>query len=152
MPGQVERQLHAGRKLRKALVNPELEVERAALVPKHDCGRDRRIACPQRHDLALAAFGERHGGAADKSGVALALDHGGAALSPPSRGFQGEKNLKGGRDVCGRARRVEMDLAMLGKAMALAAQFLQFPGAEGVEQQGVGVARRIQAGAGTGSQ
>ena len=59
MPGQVERQLHAGRKFREALVDAELEIERAILMPQHDRGRDRRVAGAQRHDLALAGFGER---------------------------------------------------------------------------------------------
>ena len=56
MPRQVERQLHAGRKFCKMLVDAELEVERAVLMPQHDPGRDRRFAGAQRHDLALAGL------------------------------------------------------------------------------------------------
>ena len=46
MPRQIERQLHARRKFRKALVDAELEVERAVLMPQHD--RRPRPACRRR--------------------------------------------------------------------------------------------------------
>ena len=55
MPGQVQRQLHARREFRKTLVDAELEVERAVLMTQYDAGGDRRVACAERHDLALAA-------------------------------------------------------------------------------------------------
>ena len=44
VPGQIERQLHARRKLGKTLVDAEFEIERAILMPQHDRRRDRRIA------------------------------------------------------------------------------------------------------------
>ncbi len=58
MPRQVERQLHAGREFRKALVDAELEIERAVLMPEHDRGRDRRVAGVQGHDFALPGLGQ----------------------------------------------------------------------------------------------
>ena len=99
VPGQVERQLHAGRKFREALVDAELEIERAILMPQHDGGGDRRVAGAQRHDFALAAFGERHGGAADKAGVAVVLRQRGAALGLPAAGLQRQEILDRARDL-----------------------------------------------------
>ena len=51
-----------------------------------------------------------------------------------------------------RARDVETDGAVLGQPMALAAQFLQFLGAQRVAQQFVGIARGVEAGAELGLQ
>src|SRR5882757_7778297 len=45
-----------------------------------------------------------------------------------------------------------MNVAMLGKPVALAAQFLQFLRAQGVTQQFIGIARRVEAGADMGLQ
>ena len=87
MPRQIERQLHAGRQFRETLVDAELEVECAVLMPQHDRGRDRRIAGTQRHDLALADFGERDGGAPDKGGIAVVLHQRGAAPGFPAAGL-----------------------------------------------------------------
>ena len=60
MPRQVERQLDAGREFRKALVDAELEVEGAVLMPKHDGCCHRRVAGMHGHDFALAGFGRGH--------------------------------------------------------------------------------------------
>ena len=46
MPGQLQRQLHAGRKFCKALVDAELEIEGAVLMAQHD--RRRRPASRRR--------------------------------------------------------------------------------------------------------
>ena len=42
----------------------------------------------QRHDLALAGFGERGRGATDEGGIAVVLDQRGAALALPAAGLQ----------------------------------------------------------------
>jgi len=147
MPRQIERQLHAGREFGEALVNAELEIERAIQMPEHDRRGDRRIAGAQRHDFALTAFGECRGGAADKSGVACVLHQRGAALGLPAAGFQIKETLECGCDVVGRARHVEAYGAVLGEALTLAAQFLQFLGAQCIAEQFIGIARRFEAGA-----
>ena len=94
MPGQIERQLHARREFRKALVDAELEKEGAVLMPEYDSGRDRCIAGTQRHDLALASLGECRRGAADEGGVAFVLAQRGAALALPAAGFQPQENFE----------------------------------------------------------
>src|ERR1700732_5405951 len=58
MPWQLERQLYARRKFRKTLVDAELEVERAVLMPEHDRRRHRRISGVKRDDFALAGVSE----------------------------------------------------------------------------------------------
>ncbi len=112
VPGQIERELHARRKFRKALVDAELEVEGAILVPQHDCRRDRRSAGPKRHDLALAGLGERRRGAPDKTGIAVVLDQRGAALAFPAAGLQHQECFERGRDFLARARDFKMDGAV----------------------------------------
>ena len=104
MPGQIERQLHARREFRKALVDAELEIEGAVLMPQHDAGGHRRLAGPQRHDLALAGGRERRRGAADEAGIAVVLHQRGAALGFPAAGFQLQEGLDRGGDVVRRAR------------------------------------------------
>src|ERR1700720_3964564 len=125
MPRQVERQLYSGRKLRKPLVDAELEVERAVLMPEHDRGCDRRIAGMQRHDFALAGLGETFGGAPDKAGIAVVLPERGAALAFPAARFECKENLDGRRDRVLCPRHLETNRAVLGEAIALPAQFLQ---------------------------
>ena len=152
MPGQIERQLHARRKFRKTLVDAELEIKRAILMPQHDRGRDRGIAGAQGHDLALTRLGERHGGAPHETGIAVVLHQRGAALAFPAAGFERQECLDRGRDLFRRSRHLEMHGAVLGQPMALAAQFLQLLGAQRVAQQRIGIARRIEAGADPGLQ
>ncbi len=147
MPRQVERQLHAGRKFRKTLVDAELEVECAVLMPEHDRGRDRRIAGMQCHDFALAGLGERLGGAPDKAGIAFVLPERGAALAFPAAGFERQEDLDRRGDRFRRPRHVETDRAVLGKPVALPAQFLQLLSAERVAQQFVGIAPCVKTGA-----
>ena len=65
----------------------------------------------------------------------------------PAAGFQRQECFERGRDLFGCARDVETDRAMLGQAMALAAQFFELLGAQRLAQHGVGIARRIEAGA-----
>src|SRR5260370_16809095 len=91
-------------------------------------GGDRCIASTQGHDFALADFSERLGSTPDKTGIALVLHERGTALGLPAAGFEVEEYLKRGCDVCGRTRHIETDGAVLGEAMALAAQLLQFLG------------------------
>ena len=147
MPGQIQRQLHARRKFRKALVDAELEVEGAVLVTQHDRGRHRRVAGAQRHDLALAGLRERRGGAADKGRIAGVLSERGAALALPAAGFQLQEGLERRGDIAWLAGDVELDGAVLGEAVALAAQLLQFLGAERFLQQFVGIAGGVETGA-----
>ena len=49
MPCQFERQLHAGRELRKSLIDAEFVIKRAVEMPQHDCGRNRRVAGMKRY-------------------------------------------------------------------------------------------------------
>src|ERR1700720_2336092 len=147
MPRQVERQLYSGRKLRKPLVDAELEVERAVLMPEHDRGCDRRIAGVQRHDFALAGLGESFGGAPDKAGIAVVLPERGAAPRFPAAGFEREENLDSRSYRVLRPRHIETDRAVLCEPIALPAQFLQFLAAERVPQQIIGIAPRVKTGA-----
>ena len=73
MPGQIERQLHARREFREALVDAELEIERAVLMPQHD--RRLRPACRRR-----AASRSRTGRVAASAAVARRIK----AASPSS--------------------------------------------------------------------
>jgi hypothetical protein len=152
MPGEIERQLHTGRKFRKAFVDAELEVKGAILMPKDDGRCDRRIARPQRHDLALAAGSERRGRAPDKGCIAVVLDQRGAAAGFPAAGFESQKYLDRGCDFRRRARHIETDGAVLGQPMALAAQFLQFLGTERITQQFFGIAGGVKTGSRVGLQ
>ncbi len=152
MPRQLERELDAGRILRKALVDAELEPERTILVPQHDAGCDRRVAGVQRDDLALAACGHGRGGAADEAGVARMLGERGAAIGLPAARFQRRKTSTMRGDVRGRRRDREADLAVLGETVALPSQLLQLLGAERVAQQFVGVGGGIETGALFGAQ
>ena len=152
VPRQIEGQLHPGRQLREALIDAELEVEGAIPVPEHDCGGDRGVAGPQRHDLAFAGFGECGRGAADKAGIAVVLQQRGAALGFPAAGLEGEESLDGWRNVFGCARHIETDGAVLGQPVALAAQFFQLLRPQCVTQQFIGILRCVEAGASMGLQ
>src|ERR1700726_1356256 len=126
MPGGIEGELPARRKFRKTLVAAKLEIKRAILMPQHDGGGDRRLTGAQGDDLALAGLSERCCGAADKGGIALILSERGAALALPAARLQCHEGLDRGCDLVGRARHVETDSAVFGKAMALPAQLFQF--------------------------
>ena len=153
MPGQIERQLHAGREFRETLVDAELEIERAVLMPQHDARL--RPACRRR-----AASRSRTGRCSASAGVARrmkAASPSSCASAVPRLAFQplassARKVSSARRDIAGRARHLEMDLAMLGQAVALAAQLLQLLCAERIAQQFIGVARRVEAGAHMGLQ
>ena len=106
----------------------------------------------QRHDLALAGLGKRRGRAAYKGRVTIILPKRGAALRLPATGLQGQECLQRACHFRGRARDVETDGAMLGEAVALAAQLLQFLCAQRFMQQFIGVTGRIEAGAIVGLQ
>ena len=147
MPRQVERQLDAGREFRKTLVDTELEVERAILMPKHDRGGNRGLPGMQGHDFALAGLGQASCGAPDEAQIAFALPKRGAAFTLPATGFQREKNLNRLGDLLGRAGDRKPHLTMLGEAVALAPQLLQLLGAERVTQDVVGFAPGIKTGA-----
>src|SRR3984957_8943464 len=147
MSRQVERQLDAGREFRKTLVDAELEVERAILMPKHDRGGNRRFAGMHGHDFALAGFGEATRRAADEAQIAFALPKRGAAFTLPATGFQREKNLNRLGDLLGRAGDRKPHLTMLGEAVALAPQLLQLLGAERVAKHFVGLAPGVKTGA-----
>ena len=140
VPGQIQRQLHAGRKFRKTLVDAELEVEGAVLMAQHDRRGHRDLAGAQRHDLALAGLGQRRSGAADEGRIALVLPKRGAALALPAAGFQHQECFDRGSDFRGRARHLEIDGAVFGKAVALAAQFFQLLRAQRIAQHVIGVA------------
>ena len=127
MPRQVERQLHAGRQFCETLVDAELEVERAVLMPQHD--RRRRPACRRRRAsrsrtgrMRRAPAVARRTKAASPSSCTSAVPR----LAFPAAGFQRQEHLDRGCDVRGRARHLETDLAVLGQPVALAAQLLQF--------------------------
>ena len=143
---QLERELHARREFRKTLIDAELEIERAILMPQHDGRRNRRVTGAQRHDLALAVLGKRSRCATDKSGVAFILRERRAALTLPAAGFKLHENLDRPRDLVRRTCRVEADCAVFGEPMALAAQLLQFLVPQRLTQQFFRIARRIQAG------
>ena len=95
----------------------------------------------------LAGLRKRRGGAADKGRIAGVLSERGAALALPAAGFQFQEDLDRRCDVSWRARDVELDGAVLGEPVALAAQLLQFLGAERLVQQFVGIAGGVEAGA-----
>ena len=101
--------------------------------------------------IAVEIF-ERLGRTPDKAGIALVLHERGPALRLPAAGLEVEEYLERGCDVCGRTRHIEMDGAVLGQAMALAAQFLEFLGSQRVAQQFIGIPRRIETGADMGLQ
>ena len=121
MPRQVQRELDPGREFGKALVDADLEVERAVLMPQHDRAGDRRVCGAQRHDLALAGGGKRCRRLPDEPDIAVMLHQRGAARAFPAAGFQREKYLHRCCDGLGRARHVEANGALLGEAIALAA-------------------------------
>ena len=121
-------------------------------MPEHDCGCDRRLAGAQRHDLALAGLGERRRGAADEARIASSW-----ISAVPRLPFQplasSRRNVSSAAATSSRVRATsKRDSAMLGQPVALAAQFLQFLGAERVAQQFVGIARGVEAGAEMGLQ
>ena len=116
-------------------------------MPQHDAGRHRHLAGAQRHDLAIAGFRKPDGGAADKGGIADILQQRGAALGLPAGGFQFKEDFRRGGDFVRRARNVKTHRAMLGEAVALAAQFFQFLGAERLAQQFIGILPRVERGA-----
>src|SRR5271168_4840489 len=133
MPCQVERQLDAGREFRETLVDAELEVEGAVLMPKHDGGGDRRLPGMQGHDFALAGFGEPARRASDKAQLARVLPKRGAAFALPAAGLQREKDLNRVSYVIdGAGDRKPHHAVFFGEAIALAPQLLQLLGAEGV--------------------
>src|SRR5258708_33510042 len=121
-------------------------------MPEHDGSGARRAAGTQAHDLAWAGLSKRDSGAPDKAGIAAVLHQCRAALRLPAAGFEVEEYLDRRSDLFSRARHIEMNVAMLGKPVALAAQFLQFLRAQGVTQQFIGIARRVEAGADMGLQ
>src|SRR5260363_296654 len=88
MARQLKRQLRAGRMLRKALVDADLEEERTVLVAYHDAAGDGRAARMQRDDLAAPGLGHCRGRAADEGGVAGVLAERGAALALPAASFE----------------------------------------------------------------
>ncbi|MDB5486148.1 MAG: hypothetical protein JWR29_2052 [Tardiphaga sp.] len=143
----VEGQLHARRQLCERLIDAEFEIERAIKMPQNDARGDRRHAGMQRDDLALALGGEGCGGATNKSGVTAVQFQRGAAFGFPSAGFEIKKQIEGRGDLVWTAHHLERDLAMLGEAIAQAAQVFQFLRAECVAQDILGVARGIEAGA-----
>ena len=73
-------------------------------------------------------------------------------LAFPAAGFERQECLDRASDVFGCPRDIEMHGAVLGQAMALAAQFLQFLRAQCVTQQLIGIACRIETGADPGLQ
>ena len=127
MPGQIERQLHARRKFREALVDAELEIERAVLMAQHDRGGDRRLAGAQRHDLALAGCRRaptvaRRIKAASPSSCASAVPR--LAFQPLASSV---RNISIAAATSSGVRATsKCDGAVLGEAVALAAQFFQF--------------------------
>ena len=118
----------------KSLVDAELEIEGAVLVPQHDRGRDRRVAGMERDDLALAGLGQRRGGATDEGGVTFVLQKRGAARALPAAGFECEEGFERGCDVSLRSGNFKTNGAVPGEAVALPAQLLQFLGAERLGQ------------------
>src|SRR3954469_22784770 len=120
---QLQRELHAGRKLRETLVDTELEVEGAVAVAENDRRGDRTVARSKRHDLALMSFGKRRSCAADETRIALVLVQGGAPAGLPAARFQTQECLERYGDLFGPASDVELHGPMLGHAMALAAKF-----------------------------
>ena len=100
----------------------------------------------------MAGFRERFRRAADETGIAVVLQQRGTALGFPAGGFEAEESLEGRCDVFGLARHIETDGAVLRQPVALATQFLQFLGAQGVTQQLVGIAGRVEGGANVGMQ
>ena len=113
-------------------------------MPQHDAGRHRHLAGAQRHDFAIAGFRKPDGGAADEGGIANILQQRGAAPGFPAGGFQFKEDFRRRRDFVRRARNVKTNRAVLGEAVALAAQFLQLLGAERLAQQFIGILPRIE--------
>ena len=152
MPGQLQRQLHAGRKFCKTLVDAELEIERAVLMPQHDRRRDRRIAGAQRHDLALAGCRERRRGAADEGGVAVVLHS-----AVPRWPFQPlASSIRNVSTAAATSRGVRATSKRTSPCSARRLRWrrssFSFFAPERVAQQFIGVARRIEAGADMGLQ
>ena len=142
-----------GREFRKTLIDAELEVKCAVLMPQHDGGCHRRVAGTQRHDLALAGLGERFRRAADKG------RHRHRAAAARCRARPSSRWLRGGGTFRWRTRRLrgvratsKRTAPVFGEAVALAAQFLQLLGTQSVVQQFIGIAGRIEAGANVGLQ
>ena len=136
MPGQLERELHARRIFRKALVDAELEDRRrgpggAARSP----AATGVVAGAQRDDLALRGFGQRRNGAADEGRIAFMLDQRGAALALPAAGFELQECFERGPTSSGLRATSKRDGAVLCEAMALPAQLLELLGAERLVQQ-----------------
>jgi len=80
MPGQVERQLHARRIFRKALVDAELEEESAVLMPQARCAATGSRRCEASRSR-IGRSRQRGYGTADEGGVTVVLDQRGAALA-----------------------------------------------------------------------
>ena len=97
MPRQIERELHARRKFRKALVDAELEIERAVLVPQHDRRRRPAYRRPAASRSRIGRSRRARGvGAADEGGIALVLDQRGAALAFPAAGLERQEYFERG--------------------------------------------------------
>ena len=153
MPGQVERQLHARRKSCKALVDAELEVEGAILMPQHDRGRDRgsrRRASSRSRTAPVSASA----GAARRTKAASPSSCISAVPRLPFQPLASScRNVSSAAATCSRVRATSKRTAPCSaKPMALAAQLLQFLCAQRIMKQFLGIARGVERGAEAGLQ
>src|SRR3569832_1504018 len=116
-------------------------------MTKHDRGGYRRVAGMHGHDFALSGFGKASRGMAYEAQIAPVLSERGAALALPAAGLERKKDLNRTADFLDAARDAKSHGAVLGKPVALAAQFFQLFGAQRVAQHVVGAAPGVEAGA-----
>ena len=149
MPRQLERQLHAGREFRKALVDAELEdrtrgPDGAARSPAATGVSPARSVMISHWPVAASATAARRMKAASPSSCISAVPR--WAFQPLASSVK-ERLERGARRRAGVRATSKCTVAMLGQPVALAAQLLQFLGAQRFAQQFVGIAGGIEAGA-----